>query len=214
MRVSRIMTHNPIYVDKEIAVPEAQRIIRRENIHRVPVLDKKHHIVGIVSEKDLLYASPSPASTLDVYEMNALLAKLTVDKVMTKEVITVSEDSPIEEAVRLLADNDIGGLPVMRGQTLVGIITESDIFRMFIELFGARSKGIQATVLLPEKPGELAQITAALSEKGANIISIGTFPGDNVENRLCYLKVSEISKSELKEVLKPYILNISDIRES
>lgn len=214
MKVSRFMTHNPITVHPELSVPDAQRLIRREKIHRLPVLDKHHALVGIVSEKDLLYASPSPASTLDVYEMNALLSKLTVDKVMTKKVITVEEEAPIEEAVRTLADNDIGSLPVMRGKTLVGIITESDIFHMFIELFGARETGIQATLLLPEKQGELAEITRVLTEKGANIITLGTFPGENAENRLCYIKVSEISAKELEKCLKPYIISFTDMRES
>ncbi len=214
MKVQRFMTHNPITAHPDCTVPDAQRLIRRERIHRLPVLDKHHKLAGIVSEKDLLYASPSPASTLDVYEMNALIAKLTVDQVMTKEVITIEEDAPIEEAVRTLADNDIGSLPVMRGHTLTGIITESDIFGVFIELFGAREQGIQATLLLPEKPGELAEITQALAKRNVNIITMGTFPGENAENRLCYIKVDGISQEELEETLQPYVISISDIRKS
>lgn len=214
MKVSRFMTHNPITVHTDVSVPDAQRLIRREKIHRLPVVDKHHSLVGIVSEKDLLYASPSPASTLDVYEMNALLSKLTVQKVMTKEVITVEEDTPIEEAVRILSDNDIGSLPIMRGKTLVGIITESDIFKVFIELFGAREPGIQATMLLPEKQGELADITKALADKGVDIITLGTFPGENAENRLCYIKVAGVKPKELEKILKPYIIEITDMIES
>jgi len=128
MLVKERMTRNPLSIKPDTGVSEAQTMMKREKIHHLPVLDKDEKLVGIVTEKDLLYASPSVATTLSVYEMTSLLAKLHVDKVMTRDVVTITEDVPLEEAARIMADRRIGGLPIMRGPTLVGMITESDLF--------------------------------------------------------------------------------------
>jgi len=213
MIVGNRMTKNPITVPHTAPVTDARTIMRREKIHRLPVEDRKGNLMGIVTEKDILYASPSPASTLDVYEMAHLLGKLTVEKVMTKKIVTIPEDTTIEDAARIMRDNDIGGLPVMRGDLLVGIITESDLFQIFIELFGARIKGVRATVLVPERRGELADIAAAIRDKGGDIISLGTFLGEDQTNALCTIKVQGITLDELKLCIEPYVENITDIRE-
>lgn len=214
MLVKERMSRNPITIRPETVVTEAQALMKREKIHHLPVTDKEGRLVGIVTEKDLLYASPSPATTLSVYEMTSLLAKLKVEKVMSPKVITVPEDTPLEEAARIMADGNIGGLPVMRDRTLVGIITESDLFRIFIELFGARQKGVRASVLVPNTMGLLARLTEALSREGGNIISIGTFLGEDPTNGLCMLKVDGIAKDRLAEILKPLVIRIEDIREA
>lgn len=166
MLVKERMTRNPITIRPDTPVTEAQAMMKREKIHHLPVMDKDEKLVGIVSEKDLLYASPSPASTLSVYEMTSLLAKLKVEKVMSKNVVTAPEDVPLEEAARIMADRGIGGLPIMRGASLVGIITESDLFRVFIELFGARQKGIRVSLTVPNVKGELARVSGAVTNAG------------------------------------------------
>ncbi len=214
MVVGRMMTHNPFTVDLDTPVTEAQAIIRREKIHRLPVLDKHKKLVGIISEKDLLYASPSPASTLNVYEMSNLLSRLKVEKVMTRKVVTVTEDTPIEDAARIMADQDIGGLPVMRGDKMVGIVTESDIFKLFIEIFGVRRKGLRLTLLIPEQKGEISQLSTAIADHGGNIISLGTFPGDDPTSAVCIMKVEGVPREALIEAVKPLSLEIMDIRES
>lgn len=213
MIVKTRMTKNPVTIHPDSPVTDARRLMQQEKIHRLPVIGKKGEIDGIVTEKDLLNASPSPASTLDVYEMTHLLAKLTVAKVMTKEVLTVDEDATVEDAARIMIDNDIGGLPVVRGGSLVGIITESDLFKIFAELFGARTKGIRATVLVPERRGELADIATAVRDKGGNFISLGTFLGEDQTNALCTLKVEGITKGILLDCLEPYVEEVVDIRE-
>ena len=213
MTVDRRMTRNPITVPPGTAVTEARQIMQREKIHRLPVVDKHHKLVGIVTEKDLLYASPSPATSLDVYEVAHLLSKLTVEKVMTRKVITISEDTTVEDAARVMADNNIGGLPILRNGIITGIITESDLFRLFIELFGARTKGLRATLLIPERRGEIADISAAIRDKGGNIISFGTFLGDDQTNAMCTIKVEGVSREELVECVRPYVMEIRDIRE-
>lgn len=213
MFIKDIMTKNPVTVRPDTVVTDAQSLMMKEKFHHLPVIDKSNKLVGIVTEKDLIYASPSPASTLSVFEMTALLSKLKVESVMTKKVLSVQESTPVEDAAHIMADNDIGGLPVMRDSVLVGIITESDIFRLFIELFGTRQRGLRLTAVVPEEKGELAKMTSAIAEKGGNIISIGTFPGDDLMSGILLLKVENLTKDELTEVILPFVKEIRDIRE-
>jgi acetoin utilization protein AcuB len=208
------MTRNPITITPDVTVPEAQAIMRREKVQRLPVLDNNGRLVGIVTSLDLIHASPSPATSLDIYEMHYLLSKLKVEKVMTRQVITVTEDLPIEEAARIMVDNKISGLPVMRGDVLVGIITETDLFKLFIELFGARHKGIRITLLLPEKKGELAKVSNAITECGGNIVSFAIFEGEDPTNGYCTLKVTGVEKATLLEAVTPLVEKVVDVRET
>lgn len=213
MTVGKRMTPNPITIQPDCSVAKARKIMQREKIHRIPVVEKNGRLKGIVTEKDLLKASPSAATALDVYEISELLASLTVETVMTTEPITIDEDTTIEDAARIMSDNNIGGLPILREGKLTGIITESDLFKIFIELFGARRSGIRATMLIPEKKGEIAAIAEAIRDKGGNIISIGTFLGEDMTNALCTIKVEDISKDELLACISPYVDEVRDIRE-
>ncbi|MCA1951108.1 MAG: CBS and ACT domain-containing protein [Treponema sp.] len=213
MNVGQRMTKNPVTVTPDVSVPEAQAIMRREKIRRLPVLDKQGKLVGIVTSSDLIHASPSPATSLDIYELHYLLSKLKVEAVMTKNVLTVSEDLPIEEAARIMADNNISGLPVMRSNILVGIITESDLFKLFIELFGARHSGVRLTVLLPERKGELADVAGAIAKIGGNIISLATFEGEDPTNSYCTLKVEGVDSTSLVNAITPLVERIVDVRQ-
>jgi len=208
------MTRHPITVREDEKVEDALNLMRKKKVRRLPVLDAKGKLVGIVSEKDLLYASPSPATTLSVYEMHYLLSKLEVKEVMTRDVITVTEFAPIEEAARVMVDSKIGGLPVMRGDTLVGIITETDLFKVFLELLGAREKGVRLTLLVPEQKGVLAEMTRAIAETGGNIVALGTFLGDDPTNRLIACKVSGVDKGTLLKALEPIAMEVFDARET
>jgi len=213
MLVGKRMTHNPITIKPDTPVAEAQAIMRREKIHHLPVVDERRRLVGIVTEKDLLYASPSPATSLNVYEISYLLAKLKVEKIMTRKVITVSEEDPLEDAARIMADRNVGGLPVVREGLVVGIITESDLFRLFIELFAARKKGLRVTMVMPEKKGELARVAAAINNRNGNILAFGSVPGEDPTQVLATIKVEGIAKDELAALLKPLVLEITDVRE-
>jgi len=195
-----------------MSIHDALALFKKERIRRAPII-KGGKLIGIVSEKDLLNASPSPATTLSVWEMNYLLSKLTVAEVMTKDVITVSEDTPIEEAARIMADNKIGGLPVVKGTRVVGIITETDLFKMFLELMGAREKGVRVTALIEDKPGTLAKITKAIAEAGGNFVAFGQFVGEDVSTRVLTFKINGMDQAQVKKVLTPLINKIWDIRE-
>jgi acetoin utilization protein AcuB len=207
------MTPDPITISPDVPIAEALEQMRQEGIHRFPVVDGKGKLVGIVTHTDLLYASPSSVTSLNVWEVTYLLNQVKVKETMSKKVITVPEDCPLEEAARVMRDNEVGGLPVMRDGKLVGIITESDIFDVFLELFMAQEEGVRVTVLAPYFKGSLAQISAAITERGGLIHAMNTFLGEDESNWGCHLRVADISKEELLEVIEPLVVKVLDIRE-
>ena len=149
-----------------------------------------------------------------MWEINYLLSKITVQDVMTKNVQTVSADTPIEEAARIMVDNKFGGLPVMRGDQIIGIITETDLFKAFLELMGAREAGVRVTAVISDKKGSLARLTQAIAASGGNFIAFGQFTGERENTRLVTLKESEITKERLEQIITPVVDKIIDIRET
>jgi acetoin utilization protein AcuB len=195
----------------DLPIVDALNLMKRERIRRAPVV-KDGKMVGIVSDKDLLNASTSPATSLSVWELNYLLSKITVKEVMSKKVMSISEKTPIEEAARIMADNKIGGLPVTRGDDVVGIITETDLFKIFLELMGAREPGVRVTALIPEQRGQLASLTQAIANLGGNFVAFGQFTGDTAASRLLTFKVDGLSEEQVKSAIEPLVLKIIDIQ--
>jgi acetoin utilization protein AcuB len=214
MLVEERMTSPAITIGPDVGVQDALAMMHRDKVRRYPVIDRHGSLIGIVSESDLLNASPSEATTLSVWEINYLLSKLTVDKVMTKNVITITRDTPIEEAARIMADNKIGGLPVVDGNKVVGIITETNLFRIFLELFGARARGVRLSVLITNEPGALNRLTGAIQSINGNIVALGTFLGENTGNGLVTLKVDGVDMAALKSAVAPAVVKILDVRET
>jgi acetoin utilization protein AcuB len=213
MLVKERMTSNPITITPDTSFEEALKVMRKNKVRRLSVLDRERKLVGIVSEKDLLYASPSPATSLDIYELHYLLSKITVKEVMTEEVITVEEDTPLEETARIMADNKIGGLPVVRDGVLVGIITETDLFKIFLELLGARERGLRLSLLVPDRKGILASLTGEIARLGGNVVSLGTFLGEDPTNRLITVKVQDVPEEKLLAAVEGIEAKVLDVRE-
>lgn len=212
MTVADVMTRNPLYIHPDLKVPEARNMMKKEKVGQLLVLDRNNKLAGIVTERDLVNASPSGATTLSIFEISSLLANLKVEEVMKKDVITVSEDIVIEEAARIMVDNHISALPVMRGDVPVGIVSDGDLFRLFINMFGARMPGLRVSMLVPERKGELHALAEVLDKQGANVSTMVVCDGCDVTNRMCITKVSDISKEDLLEAVKPLDLKIIDIR--
>jgi acetoin utilization protein AcuB len=190
--------------------------MRERKVRRLPVVDAKGKLVGIASEKDLLYASASPATSLNVWELNALLSKLTIDKYMAKKVVTVEEDTPLEEAARIMADKKIGGLPVMRSGAMVGIITETDVFRSLLELLGGRRKGVRITTEVVGGKGSFAKVVTAVAAAGGDIVGLGCaeVKSGGVMRWHITLKVQDVEKGKLEDAVRPVVLEILDVRET
>jgi acetoin utilization protein AcuB len=213
MLVGERMSKPVITISPDLPIAEAMNMVKIEHVRRFPVV-KDGKLLGLVSDKDLLNASPSPVTTLSIWELNYLLNKITVSEVMVKNVLTVTEDTPIEQAARIMADNQIGGLPVMRNGGVVGMITETDLFKIFLELLGAREMGIRVTVLVKVNPGELAKLTKAVSDAGGDFIAFGMFTGVDSTNKMVTFKVTQISQDDLKKAITPIVKEILDIRSS
>ena len=212
MLVKERMSIPVISVAPDLPIMEALSLMRREQIRRTPVM-KNGKMVGIVSEKDLLDASPSDATSLSVWEISYLLSRVPVSDVMTKDVFTLEEDTPIEEAAMIMVDNKLGGLPVVRGKAVVGLITETDLFKCFLELMGARELGVRVTAIVIDEPGVLASISNAITDAGGNFISFGTFSGQDLAHREIVFKVSDIDRNDVLEVVTPLVERIVDIRD-
>jgi acetoin utilization protein AcuB len=208
------MTRNPVYIHPDISLTEARSLMDRERIGHLPVLTKNNDLAGIITRKDLLKAGPSPATSLDMYEISYLLSKLNVEKVMEKNVITVQENEVVEEAARIMADKSLGCLPVMNGPLLVGIITDTDLFHFFVNAFGARHQGIRITLNFKEQPGQLAKFAGSVAEHGGNIVAFVSSEGDDIAHRRATLKITGISRLDVEAAAKTMEgVEIEDIRE-
>ena len=131
--VKNWMTKNVITIPVDTSLPEAHKLMTDKAIRRLPVV-KNGRLVGIVTRGDVREAEPSDATSLSIWEVNYLLSKLKVEKIMTKDPLTISPEATVGEAARLMLDNKISGLPVLGSEGhVIGIITESDIFRMVVQ---------------------------------------------------------------------------------
>jgi acetoin utilization protein AcuB len=202
MKVKDRMTPDPITVTEDTSFEDALRLMRDRKIRRLPVVNPDGHLVGIVVEKDLLYASPSPATSLSVFEVHYLLAKMRVRDVMTRRVITVGEDCPLEEAARIMVDHKIGSLPVLADGKLTGIITETDIFKTFVEILGGREPGLRLTLDVTDSRGVLAVIASEIASANGNIISVATFQSPMAAQRILSVKVTGAPKETLLKRLE------------
>jgi acetoin utilization protein AcuB len=213
MLVGERMSRPIISVSQEMPINDVLAMFKKEHIRRAPVI-KDGKLIGIISQTDLLNASPSPVTTLSIWELNYLLSKVTVKRVMTKKVITVDVDTPIEEAARIMADSKIGGLPVMNNGRVVGMITETDLFKVFLELMGARDRALRVTATIDNKPGELAKVTKAIAEAGGNFISFGFFAGADAGTKVLTFKVEGIQKDKVKRLLGNIVKKFWDVRQT
>jgi len=212
MIIRDVMTKDPICVTETTSVTEAKRIMTEKKISKLPVLNSSKKLVGIITKNDIVKVSPSEATTLDMYEISSLLNKLTCQKFMTKKVITVGEDEIVEQAARIMDDNNIGCLPVVKDDIVVGIVTESDLFELFVQMFGARESGVRANVVFDDKPGMLAKVMSAFAEKNGNIISVVTRESQDAGKRRVTIKVDGVELGTVKQILESSGGQIIDVR--
>jgi acetoin utilization protein AcuB len=202
MLVGERMTRDPVTIRDDEGIDEGLKLMRDRKVRRLPVLDRHGRMIGIVADTDLLHAAPSPVSSLSVYEMHYLLARLKIKQVMTSPVITVNPDTPLEDAARIMVEKKIGGLPVIEDGKLVGIITETDIFKILLELLGAWASGLRLTVSVQDAKGVLAQLTRAIADLGGNIISLVIYAGTARDEWMITIKVTEVEQQPLRGAME------------
>ena len=175
MFVEQRMTSKPITITSTSTIADASELMRSNNFRRLPVVDNGK-LVGLVTDRDLRAVSPSPATTLSIFELNYLLAKMQIKDIMQKKVITIQADATVEEAAILLYNHRIGGLVVVDPQGAVtGVITETDIFKCFVDIMGLVEGKTRLTIDVTDKIGILHEITEIFCQLNINISSMVTY---------------------------------------
>ena len=202
MLVKNRMTLNPVTISSGASYAEAFDIIRESEFRHLPVVDKKGKLVGIVAETDLLHASPSSATTLSIYELNYLLANLLVEEVMSSPALTVADEAPLEEAARIMIEEKIGCLPVVRGDELVGVITETDIFKALVEVLGGEEAELRVTLRVADARGRPARSAGVIAGLGGNIHSMASFRGDDPSHVYITFRLEGVEEETLLPALE------------
>lgn len=156
MLVRARMTGEVITASPETTLAEALKLTRQHRIRHLPVVEGKR-LVGLVTERDLRLAVP-PAGTVPEKERQKILDTKKLEDLMVREMITTTPITPVEDAAKLLYEHKIGCLPVLDGKELVGILTETDLLRAFVELFGGGEPSTRIEVRMPNRPGELSRV--------------------------------------------------------
>ena len=180
MFVANRMTKNPVTVTPDTSLDDAARLMKKGHFRRLAVVDENGKLVGFFSDKDLMRAAPSPATTLSRYEATELLSGLKVTEIMQRDVVSVSDDATIEEAALIMYEKKIGGLPVVSSVgAVVGIITETDIFKAFVDVMGLEEGKTRLTIETDNKVGVVNDISGIFTAHGLSIDSLVTCRQDD-----------------------------------
>lgn len=219
MLVKNWMSKDIISIEANDSMHDATKLLKEHNIKMLPVINN-NKLVGVVTDRDLKQAKASDATSLEIHELLYLLMKIKIKDIMTKKPITVHQDFTVEETAEILLHNRISGVPVVddRGN-VVGIITQTDLFRVLISLTGVGKKGIQFALLIKDQPGTIKEVADIVREFGGRMVSILT-SYDDVSNgyRKVYIRMHSIERDKLKElrdalVSKAFLIYMIDHRE-
>ena len=213
MLVKDRMTSNPTTVTTNTSLKEALELIRSQSFRHLPVVNEEGKLVGITTEKSLVYASPTSATSLSVFEVDYILSRTKVGQIIQGEVITVGPELPVEEAARVMVDHGIGCLPVVEGDALVGIISDTDIFRVFVEGLGGGHPSLRITVVIPEEVGSLARLVTCVADLGGNIYSLGMFWGERPEDRVISFRLEGTEREATVQALEADGFQITNVWE-
>ena len=204
MLVENWMATNVIAVKPDTSLLKCRNLLKEHQIRRLPVV-REGRVVGMVtliSDRDVKGASPSKATALEVHEMQYLLAELKAKDIMTAKPVTIKPWDSVEQAAIIMMDKKFGGLPVVsEDNKLVGIITDQDIFKLLINITGARVEGMQFAFELPDTPGSMRVIFDTMRKHNARIISVlSSYMEDN--KRQIYVRIRSMEESAVEALVK------------
>ena len=204
MLIKDWMSKTPVTAKPATSIMKAAKLMKENGFHRLPVADDDGKLVGIVSDRDIKEASPSKATTLDMHELYYLLSEIKVGDIMTKTVISVSPDDTVEKAAVLMLRHNVGGMPVVDAKGLVvGVITDSDIFKVLVSITGVLSGGLQFAFDLPNVSGSLKTVLDDLKGHDVRIISILTSYDDATpDRRTVYIRVHPMDDAKAKALIE------------
>ena len=216
MLVKDYMTRHPLMAQPTMSIVEAQRFMGENDIRHLPVVGDGKQLLGLVTRQSLL-VEPGKLGSLNIWEITGYLTELTVKDVMVKakEVITVDQDTTIEETARTMVQRKIGCLPVVDDGIVVGIITETDLLAKFMEVMGGNVSGVRVTMRTPNIVGELAKLVNAIAAQGWGIWALGgaLLPKDRTKYDVV-VKLRNVPKDEVVAALsKVEGQEIVDVRE-
>jgi acetoin utilization protein AcuB len=220
MLVKNWMSKNVITVDANDSMFDATKIMKENDIRMLPVM-KKGKLAGLITDRDLKRASASDATTLEIHELIFLLSKIKVKEIMTKDPITIPSDYTVEETAEVLLENKISGVPVVddRGQ-VVGVITQTDLFKVMVSLTGLKKRGINFAFQVEDRPGSIKALADVIRKFNGRMATILTsYDGVKEGYRKVYIRMYNINRSkleQLKEELmeKGTLLYMVDLREN
>ncbi len=197
MLIVERMNRSPVTVTQGKTVADGLKIMEERGLHYLPVVDEQDSLIGMASDRALLRANRSEP----------------IHQAMAHDPITVTEYTAIEEAAKIMVDQQTGALPVMRHGKLIGLITLSEMLQLFLEVLGAREKGLRLTMLIPEEKGSLASMTKEITAMGGNILALSTFAGEDPTNRMVTVKVADVPRTKLVAIMEALGMEIVDVRE-
>ncbi len=201
MLVRDWMTRDLISIQDDTSMMKALYIMNQNRFRRLPILhgDK---LVGIVTDRDLKEASPSKATTLDVHELYYLLAELQVKEIMTKDPVTISPEVTVERAAMTMMERRISGMPVLDDAgNLVGMITQSDVFRAFVHITGIQQGGVQFGLRLEDRPGIIKEVADRMRGRGGRMVSLLTsYETGRAGFRDVYIRVKNLTPEALNDL--------------
>ncbi len=202
MLIENWMTKDVVSGTPEMSMMKASKIMKEKGVGRLPVVNEAGVLVGLVSDRDIKEASPSKATTLDMHELYYLLSEVKLKDIMTKKVMTIKKGETVERAAQLMLENNIGGMPVVdEGNKVIGMVTDSDIFKVLVRITGVMEGGVQIGVRLPNKPGGMVPVLDYLKDNGARLMSLLTScePAE-VGMRDVYIRIRDMDKSALNKL--------------
>ena len=210
VRIRDVMTKNPITVDSETLILDALRVMKEKNVRRLPVLDRGK-LVGIVTQKDLNEAVPAPTTSTSAHEFHDFLSKMKVKEVMKKDPLTLSPDTPFEEALRIGKKNKISSFLVVEDGKLVGITTESDLVRFLTRVLGLEEEGSRITIegLGGKLGGDLKQIISIIEKNKTVPLSMMSLPRPEKNDWMIVLRLKTKEPDAILDDFKKAGFNVT-----
>ncbi|MBI9080906.1 MAG: CBS domain-containing protein [Pseudodesulfovibrio sp.] len=202
MLVANWMSEGIVTITPDRSMMKASKLMKDKGISRLPVVDEAGKIVGIISDRDIKDASPSKATTLDMHELYYLLSEIKIRDIMTKKPVTIRVDETVEKAAVLMLEGNFGGLPVLdENDIVVGIITDTDVFKVLVEISGVYEGGAQVCLHISNEPGSLSPVLEFLKEYGARIMSVmSRNVPETVGMKDVYIRIRDMEKPEFKRL--------------
>ena len=205
MLVKNWMSKTVITIDVNDSMHDAMKLLKEHNIRMLPVM-KEGELVGIITDRDIKRASASDATTLEIHELTYLMIRIKAIDVMNKDPITVRFDHTVEETAEILLNNKISGAPVVGDKgNVVGIITQTDLFRALISLTGIGKKGIQFAFQLEDRPGSIKDVCDVIRSYNGRLVSIlSTYERVPEGYRKVYIRAYNIDRSKLQQLKEEF----------